>query len=163
MNSLMQDYEEMQKHFAMRPQEYPQEFYDKIMNSSECNPARQKYVVAFQLYLSGMFRSAIGFLDQAINLNPNFADAYDLREQVWHQFLRDRIGDERGDRHPDYTEYTNSEAWRAQRKKVLECDANLCVCGAEAQEVHHKTYENIGKEPLHELVSLCKECHARFH
>ena len=29
--------------------------------------------------------------------------------------------------------------------------------------VHHKTYCNIGKEPLSDLVALCEECHERVH
>jgi 5-methylcytosine-specific restriction endonuclease McrA len=37
-------------------------------------------------------------------------------------------------------------------------------CGDEkAQEVHHKTYKNVGDEFLFELVALCNTCHDRYH
>lgn len=32
-----------------------------------------------------------------------------------------------------------------------------------AQDVHHKTYDNVGREPLSDLVSLCRECHEKKH
>jgi hypothetical protein len=29
--------------------------------------------------------------------------------------------------------------------------------------VHHSSYENLGYEQNHELVTLCRDCHALFH
>lgn len=34
-------------------------------------------------------------------------------------------------------------------------------CTNEAKEVHHKTYDRIGKESLDDLQALCSECHRR--
>ena len=163
MDKLEQDYEEQQKYLAERPQGYAKKQYDDIMDSCENNPAREKYATAFQLYISGMYRPAIGFLDEALKLKPDFAEAYDFRNQVWHQFLRERLKDGRGDKDPDYKEYMNSPAWLAKKRKVLERDGRLCVCGGNATVVHHKTYDNIGKEPLSDLVALCKHCHDGYH
>ena len=50
-----------------------------------------------------------------------------------------------------------------KRDDVIKRDGDQCVCGAQATVVHHKTYNNIGKEPLSDLVALCKECHERVH
>jgi CRISPR system Cascade subunit CasD len=56
----------------------------------------------------------------------------------------------------DYT----SEQWKSIRKQRLECDNGLCVfCKSAAEEVHHVTYENVGREQVEDLRSLCRLCH----
>lgn len=56
----------------------------------------------------------------------------------------------------DYT----SEQWKAVRKERLLFDNGLCVfCKSPAEEVHHVTYENVGKEHIEDLRSLCRLCH----
>jgi len=42
---------------------------------------------------------------------------------------------------------------------------NKCgICNATSDlHVHHKTYENIGKESDEDLIVLCKSCHYKFH
>ncbi len=70
----------------------------------------------------------------------------------WYHFLRDDW-----DRY--YPKYLQSETWKKKREEVFQRDGCLCICGQTATEVHHKRYDNVGKEPLSDLVSLCKECH----
>lgn len=36
-------------------------------------------------------------------------------------------------------------------------------CSNTAEDVHHLTYENVGKENLEDLQALCKDCHYREH
>ena len=36
-------------------------------------------------------------------------------------------------------------------------------CSNTAEDVHHLTYENIGKENLEDLQALCKDCHYQEH
>ena len=64
-----------------------------------------------------------------------------------------------------YREYLKSDAWKRKRYVVLKRDNWTCqYCGAKATEVHHKRYaRNIGREPIHWLVSLCKQCHRNQH
>lgn len=50
-----------------------------------------------------------------------------------------------------------------KRNAVIQRDGEQCICGAQATEVHHKTYDNMGKEPLSDLVFLCKVCHKKAH
>ena len=50
-----------------------------------------------------------------------------------------------------------------KRVAVMKRDGGQCVCGKKATQVHHKTYDNIGKEPLEELVALCEDCHYKLH
>lgn len=65
-----------------------------------------------------------------------------------------------------YKEYLKSDAWKRKRYVVLKRDNWTCQgCGAKATEVHHLKYAkyNIGKEPIHWLVSLCSSCHRKKH
>jgi len=64
-----------------------------------------------------------------------------------------------------YADYLKSDDWRRKRFVVLRRDNWTCqYCGAKATEVHHKRYaRNIGREPIHWLVSLCKQCHRNQH
>jgi 5-methylcytosine-specific restriction endonuclease McrA len=64
-----------------------------------------------------------------------------------------------------YREYLKSDAWKRKRYVVLKRDNWTCQsCGAKANQVHHKKYaRNIGKEPIHWLVSLCTPCHKKIH
>ena len=44
----------------------------------------------------------------------------------------------------------------------MELDQHICcVCGKEATEVHHLTYDNFGQEKMDDLVSLCHKCHRK--
>ena len=65
-----------------------------------------------------------------------------------------------------YREYLKSDAWRRKRYVVLKRDNWTCQeCGAKATEVHHMKYAKyqIGKEPIHWLISLCSPCHRNKH
>jgi len=54
----------------------------------------------------------------------------------------------------------SGEQWKTVRKARLEFDSGLCVfCKSAAEEVHHVTYENAGRERLEDLRSLCRLCH----
>ena len=60
-----------------------------------------------------------------------------------------------------YDDYLRSGAWRALREQVFARDGGRCVlCNhAEDLEVHHRTYERLGKENLNDLTTLCRQCH----
>ena len=62
--------------------------------------------------------------------------------------------------------YLKSDEWQRKRYVVLKRDNWRCIyCGAHATHVHHKRYakNNIGKEPIKWLVSICKSCHDVKH
>jgi 5-methylcytosine-specific restriction endonuclease McrA len=64
----------------------------------------------------------------------------------------------------DYSEYLRSAEWQQRRILRLEKDNYKCGdCGVTATDVHHLTYERIGKEILSDLISLCARCHAIRH
>lgn len=61
--------------------------------------------------------------------------------------------------------YLKSDHWRAVRKRALERACGRCqVCNAASKlDVHHRTYERLGKEEDGDLTVLCRDCHDLFH
>ena len=102
----------------------------------------------------------IELLEKAFNLYSDL-DVLVFIGEVWHYLLKSL------DRHNDlgtYEKYRDSPAWYRKRDLVIERDEGKCVwCHAEGKQVHHKTYDNIGKEPLSDLVVLCGKCHKEEH
>lgn len=63
---------------------------------------------------------------------------------------------------PRYDRYIHSRAWRRKADQRLELDDHICqVCGREAADVHHLTYDRFRNEDMGDLVSLCRECHGK--
>ena len=125
--------------------------------------ARNYYAAAvslFQMPSADDCKRAIELLNEVVVLYPDFSEASIFRQEVWHCLLKSLDPD---DNCGTYKEYLDSPAWEVKRDDVIERDGGQCVCGTQATEVHHKTYNNIGKEPLSDLVALCKECHERVH
>ena len=62
--------------------------------------------------------------------------------------------------------YLKTDHWKKLRKKAKIRDNFKCVqCGVSGVrlEVHHKTYENAGREKLEDVITLCQPCHAKKH
>jgi 5-methylcytosine-specific restriction endonuclease McrA len=64
-----------------------------------------------------------------------------------------------------YKAYLQSREWRERRRLVLNRARGLCErCRrAQATQVHHLTYDHVGKEFLRELIAVCRNCHKRYH
>lgn len=64
-----------------------------------------------------------------------------------------------------YDAYIKSDEWREIAAKRMKKDGYKCVmCGATINLcVHHLTYDNLGTEPLTDLITLCKKCHKNLH
>lgn len=64
----------------------------------------------------------------------------------------------------DYSAYLNSAAWRDVKRRYRESDLpQICRCGATRWQLHHTTYERVGREELEDLIPLCSDCHALAH
>lgn len=72
---------------------------------------------------------------------------------------------EKQDTQDQYYRYLESPEWKEKRIKVLERDRYVCQACLESRSntVHHLTYAHIYREPLFDLVSVCKECHENIH
>ena len=119
------------------------------------------------------YEGVICLLDEAINLVPELfgpmPDCFfhtmfpmlEFREEVWHRYL---IESKDTDKQQDvYYLYLKSNAWEIKRKHRMIIDTYTCVCGSPAEHVHHRTYDNIGKEAMDDLVSMCRPCHNTEH
>ena len=68
---------------------------------------------------------------------------------------------------PEYRAYLASEQWQRVRRAALSHAGYRCArCQARSNprariylEVHHLTYERLGRERLEDLEVLCTNCH----
>jgi 5-methylcytosine-specific restriction endonuclease McrA len=66
----------------------------------------------------------------------------------------------------DYNEYMKSPAWDKKRRARLKKDNYTCQdCDAKDKplDVHHITYERLGRERMSDLISVCRNCHEERH
>lgn len=64
-----------------------------------------------------------------------------------------------------YNAYLLTEEWQRRRQAVLIRDHHLCQACLQrrAQHVHHLTYTHVTREPLFQLIAVCKDCHDSIH
>jgi hypothetical protein len=65
-----------------------------------------------------------------------------------------------------YRNYLASDEWLEKRRAAHERAGHRCqVCNSDSGDfdVHHRTYERVGKELPEDLLVLCRECHKLFH
>ena len=70
----------------------------------------------------------------------------------------------------DYHDFLKTPCWHGVRSYKLRNAKYCCeLCGKKGVlNVHHKTYENHGREfdrdiADSDLIVLCRECHEKFH
>lgn len=90
---------------------------------------------------------------------------WDANRNSENEELSKLVKQRNSEKYQKYQKYLKSAEWKIIREKVITRDKNLCQeCKTKnAEEVHHKTYENLYNEPLEDLVSLCKSCHLEAH
>ncbi len=64
-----------------------------------------------------------------------------------------------------YAEYLQTPEWAKKRAKALRFAQFKCqLCNEDSNlNVHHRSYERRGNEPLGDLIVLCQDCHTIFH
>ncbi len=63
-----------------------------------------------------------------------------------------------------YADYLASDHWKLVRDKRLQMDNYRCwCCDKKATQVHHITYDRVGREPMSDVISVCKTCHSAIH
>jgi 5-methylcytosine-specific restriction endonuclease McrA len=66
-----------------------------------------------------------------------------------------------------YAGYIRSEAWQQVRRRFWASRLpKECYCCGRAdgpKDLHHRTYKNLGRENLRDLVPLCRNCHDLVH
>ena len=121
--------------------------------------ARKHYDAAVSLLIEDC-ESVIERLERTLNLYSD-SDVRVLIENTWHYLLK---GLDKRNEFGTNKKYRKSPAWNRKRDQVITRDKGKCAwCGAEGKQVHHKTYDNIGRESLSDLVLLCGKCHIGEH
>lgn len=64
-----------------------------------------------------------------------------------------------------YSEYLQSERWRALRARLITERGTLCeVCHKQPHySLHHNTYARLFNETDEDVTLVCKECHTEIH
>ena len=65
-----------------------------------------------------------------------------------------------------YYNYLKSDEWKKKRLERLKIDKFTCqICNKQSGrlDVHHTTYQNIYKENINDLITLCENCHKKLH
>jgi hypothetical protein len=64
-----------------------------------------------------------------------------------------------------YAEYLKTPEWNDTRKHALKRAGYRCqTCNDAAPlDVHHRTYERLGRERINDIIALCRRCHKKFH
>lgn len=64
-----------------------------------------------------------------------------------------------------YDDYLQTDRWKSLAALVKDRAGRKCqLCGSpERLEVHHRTYERLGREQMQDLTCLCNLCHSAFH
>lgn len=65
----------------------------------------------------------------------------------------------------DYQAYLRSDHWQRVKRRYRrsKMPQTCVVCGDPRYQLHHKTYERLGREHLTDLVALCELHHTRRH
>lgn len=64
-----------------------------------------------------------------------------------------------------YPDYIKSDEWRIVRNRILNTRGYKCErCNSRKNlQIHHLTYERLGKEEDNDLIILCQACHELVH
>ena len=62
-----------------------------------------------------------------------------------------------------YDDYLRSPHWRRKRREAGDAAKWRCLCGRRATQIHHRSYDHLGDEPLKDLCAVCEHCHKAIH
>lgn len=73
--------------------------------------------------------------------------------------------DRKKEQEKSYSAYLKTPHWHELKSRKLKIAGFKCqLCNAkQSLEVHHRSYANLGNEPLEDLIVLCRNCHEVFH
>ncbi len=104
------------------------------------------------------------------NLRKNLSNAGDYRMNVGGHGPAKGSRTNRPRKSPPkwYKEYCLSERWQKMRTHWFNWWKCRCAICNEHQDdttmdLHHRTYERIGKEEFQDLIPLCRRCHDLYH
>ena len=137
-----------------------------VSSKNQVTQVREKYKTLSLkwLALNSADERLVLLLDAIVELNLDLDSIRNLRNEIWHSVLTEAY--KKGAQEWDiaYKKYLRSDAWKEKRKEYFRKFGVLCICGRKATVLHHKTYENVGKENIQrDLSGLCESCHHNTH
>lgn len=122
---------------------------------------------AFQIQRQQQFRERMRELKKQFWERENEEKSKELSKTVLRKTREDRQARTRcrnEEWRKAYKHHLESEEYKSKRKLVFARD-NICQACLinQATEVHHKTYDHVGDEPLFDLAGVCKACHEKLH
>lgn len=64
----------------------------------------------------------------------------------------------------EYEQYRQGSWWRTFSRLTVQSHKYCAHCGFRHElNVHHRTYERLGREEFSDVIVLCKSCHSREH
>lgn len=69
----------------------------------------------------------------------------------------------------NYKDYLQTNHWKQFRLVILKFwDNKCCLCHASTEykdilDVHHRNYNNLGRELITDCIVLCRKCHEHHH
>lgn len=164
---------------------YQNEVFVKEFDEPEPDSAIAYYYRGSMKCLLNQYEAGMADYKKALNLDPNLAAVLNIllpmqqfasvqfnlmvkeqdirlnRERFYREYHSKFL--EREAKRAEVRECHGTFEWQAKREAILERDGELCVCGDQATEVHHKTHTRLGQELLSDLVALCRYCYRGIH
>jgi hypothetical protein len=82
------------------------------------------------------------------------------------KIIRPKVEPPQKTRKEEYHEYLKTDTWFEKKQRVLKRDSYRCrLCNSPNRlNVHHRCYPEVfGEEQDDDLLTLCKNCHEKFH
>jgi hypothetical protein len=105
-------------------------------------------------------------MESAPAIDPELKAAYWKARSARYQELYDASRErEREDWFARYDAYLRTPEWDRRRRAVLRRANGMCegCLIRPAVQVHHLTYDRVGREMLFDLVAVCLACHEAIH
>ena len=142
-------------HYKVLLDEYTKEEIDNaiLKYSNEVQGWDKKYIMMG----NNFFRTKI----------YNYLEIKEEKKEKKPEIFKDKIYEDyiKHMRAMDYNDYIHSEHWRHFREQTLIFYGYKCVVCSDTDKlaVHHKTYENRGRETFNDVIVVCNKCHETIH
>lgn len=94
-----------------------------------------------------------------------WGEVVEMAKEILASLHEEEFEDTREEFAEEYKIYLKTPRWLKLREGILVANNYKCIdCGKIASEVHHLSYDNLGKfEEIEDLLPLCSTCHKHRH
>ncbi len=143
------------------------EFRVRVDNEERFEDDYGNYHLGYDEHWFGRFSDVLRLLGLGDVVRNNWGDitVNDLSNKAFLEEIQTEFEKEQNKTPKEqYAEYLKSEHWQKMRREALERAGYRCqICnGGFRLEVHHRSYERLGKEHPYDLTVLCNRCHELY-